>query len=85
LATLMALVLSHMRGTWEHSSPKSHSMYVIQSRREQRLATTSEDPKNWQVSEVDFRSARHPAKLASEKTRSEKEEDTEYQRPSSGV
>jgi hypothetical protein len=23
LATLMALVLSHMRGTWEHSSPKS--------------------------------------------------------------
>jgi hypothetical protein len=22
LATLMALVLSHMRGTWEHSSPK---------------------------------------------------------------
>jgi hypothetical protein len=30
-ATLMALVLSHMRGTWEHSSPKSLSVYVIQS------------------------------------------------------
>jgi hypothetical protein len=27
LATLMALVLSHMRGTWEHSSPKSLSVY----------------------------------------------------------
>jgi hypothetical protein len=31
LATLMALVLSHMRGTWEHSSPKSLRVYVIQS------------------------------------------------------
>jgi hypothetical protein len=31
LATLMALVLSHMRGTWEHSSSKSLSVYVIQS------------------------------------------------------
>jgi hypothetical protein len=31
LATLMALELSHMRGTWEHSSPKSLSVYVIQS------------------------------------------------------
>jgi hypothetical protein len=31
LATLMALVLSHMRGTCEHSSPKSLYMYVIQS------------------------------------------------------
>jgi hypothetical protein len=29
-ATLMALVLSHMRGTWEHSSPKSLSVYVIE-------------------------------------------------------
>jgi hypothetical protein len=27
---------------------------------------TSEDPKNWQVTEVDFRSTRHPAKSASE-------------------
>jgi hypothetical protein len=35
--TLMALVLSHMRGTWEHSSPKSLSVYVIQSSWEQQL------------------------------------------------
>jgi hypothetical protein len=41
LATLMALVLSHMRGTWEHSSPKSHNMYVIQSSREQQLSATT--------------------------------------------
>jgi hypothetical protein len=34
----MALVLSHMRGTWEHSSPKSLSVYVIQSSCEQQLA-----------------------------------------------
>jgi hypothetical protein len=103
LATLMALVLSHMSGTWEHSSPKSLSVYVIQSSYEQQLAAatysasvvnwatldylredqeTSEDPKNWQVPEVD---PGHPAKSASEKPRSEREEDTEYQRPSSGV
>jgi hypothetical protein len=96
LATLMELVLSHMRGTWEHSSPKSLSMYVIQSSCEQQLAAatypayvvdwatldclredqeTSKDPKNWQVPEVYFRSTRHPAKSASEKTRSEREED----------
>jgi hypothetical protein len=41
LATLMALVLSHMRGTWEHSSPKSLSVYVIQSSCEQQLAATT--------------------------------------------
>jgi hypothetical protein len=35
--------------------------------------------------EVDFLSTRHPAKSASEKTRSEREEDAEYQRPCSGV
>jgi hypothetical protein len=29
---------------------------------------TKEDPKNWQVPEVDFLSNRHPAKSASEKT-----------------
>jgi hypothetical protein len=106
LATLMALVLSHMRGTWEHSSPKSLSVYVIQSSWEQQLAATiysasvinwatlnylredqetSEEPRNWQVPEVDFLSTRHPAKSASEKPRSEREEDAEYQRPSSGV
>jgi hypothetical protein len=106
LATLMALVLSHMRGTWEHSSPKSLSVYVIQSSWEQKLAAatysasvvdwatldylqedqeTSEDPKNWQFPEVDFLSTRHPAKSASEKLRSEREEDAKYQRPSSGV
>jgi hypothetical protein len=39
LATLMALVLSHMRGTWEHSSTKSLSVYVIKSSCEQQLAT----------------------------------------------
>jgi hypothetical protein len=38
LATLMALVLSHIRGTWEHSSPKSLGVYVIQSSWEQQLA-----------------------------------------------
>jgi hypothetical protein len=36
----MALVLSHMRGTWEHSSPKSLSVYVIQSSCEQQLAAS---------------------------------------------
>jgi hypothetical protein len=105
LATLMALVLSHMRGTWEHSSPKSLSMYVIQSSREKQLAAATysayvvdwatldclredqetSEPKNWQVPEVDFLSTRHPAKSASEKPRSEREEDAEYQRPSSRV
>jgi hypothetical protein len=81
----MALVLSHMRGTWEHSSPKSLGVYVIQSSCEQQLAAptysasvvdcatldclqedqeTSEDPRNWQVPEVDFRSTQHPAKSA---------------------
>jgi hypothetical protein len=34
----MALMLSHMIGTWEHSSPKSLNVYVIQSRCEQELA-----------------------------------------------
>jgi hypothetical protein len=106
LATLMALVLSHMRGTWEHSSPKSLSVYVIQSSCEHQLMTvtysasmvdwatldylredqeTSEEPRNWQVPKVDFRSTQHPAKSASKKPRSESEEDAEYQRPSSGV
>jgi hypothetical protein len=37
----MALVLSHMRGTWEHSSPKSFSVYVIQSCCEQQLAAAT--------------------------------------------
>jgi hypothetical protein len=41
LATLMALVLSHMRGTWEHSSLKSLSVYVIQNSCEQQLAATT--------------------------------------------
>jgi hypothetical protein len=41
LATLMALVLSHMRGTWEHSSPKSLNVYVIQSSCEQQLAAAT--------------------------------------------
>jgi hypothetical protein len=37
----MALVLSHMRGTWEHSSPKSLVMYVIQSSCEQQIAAAT--------------------------------------------
>jgi hypothetical protein len=41
LATLMALVISHMRGTWEHSSPKPLSVYVIQSSCEQQLAAAT--------------------------------------------
>jgi hypothetical protein len=105
-ATLIALVLSHWRGTWVYSLPKSLMVYVIQRRGEQQLAAatysasvvdwetlyclpedqdTKEDPKNWQVPEVDFLSNRHPAKSASEKTWSTKEEDTGYQRPKSGV
>jgi hypothetical protein len=44
---------------------------------------TKDDPKNWQVPEVDFPSNRHPAKSASEKPWRAKEEDTEYQRPKS--
>jgi hypothetical protein len=95
----MALVLSHMRGTWEHSSPKSLSVYVIQSSCEQQLAAatysasmvdwatqdclqedqeTSEEPKNWQEPNVDFQWTRHPAKSASEKPRSQKEQGAEY-------
>ena len=46
---------------------------------------TSEDPKNWQVPEVDFRSTRHPAKSESENPLKKREEPEEYQRPSSGV
>jgi hypothetical protein len=38
LAMLMALMLSHMTGTWEHSLPKSLAVYVIQSSCEQQLA-----------------------------------------------
>jgi hypothetical protein len=49
LATLMALVLSHMSGTWEHSSPKSLSVYVIQSSCEQHLAAAT-----YQASMVDW-------------------------------
>jgi hypothetical protein len=41
LATLMALVLSHIRGTWEHSSPKSLNVYVIQSSWEQQLVAAT--------------------------------------------
>jgi hypothetical protein len=41
LATLMALVLSYLRGTWEHSSPKSLSVYVIQSSCEQQLVAAT--------------------------------------------
>jgi hypothetical protein len=101
LATLLALVLSHMRATWEHSSPKSLKVYVIESSWEQQLANsmvdwatldclrdnqeTSEEPKNWQVPEVYFRSTRHPVKSASKKLVSEREEDAEYQRLSWGV
>jgi hypothetical protein len=94
----MALVLSHMRGTWEHSSPKSLSVYVIQSNCEQQLAAstystsvvdwatldclredqeTSKEPRNWQVTKVDFQSTQHPTKSASKKSRNEREEDTE--------
>jgi hypothetical protein len=39
---------------------------------------TKEDPKNWQVPEMDFLSNRHPAKSASEKPWSAKEEDVKY-------
>jgi hypothetical protein len=46
---------------------------------------TRDELKNWHVPEVDFLSTRHPAKLTSENPRSQREEDVEYQRPSSGV
>jgi hypothetical protein len=46
---------------------------------------TKEEPKNWQVPEVDFLSNRHSAKSASQKPWSAKEEDAEYQRTKSGV
>jgi hypothetical protein len=39
---------------------------------------TKEESRNWQVPEVDFLSNRHPAKSASEKSWSAKEEDAEY-------
>jgi hypothetical protein len=51
----------------------------------QKDQATKEDPKNWQVPEVDFLSNRHPTKSGSEKPWSAKEEDTEYQRAKSGV
>jgi hypothetical protein len=41
LATLMALVPSHLRRTWEHSSQKSLNVYVIQSSYEQQLAAAT--------------------------------------------
>jgi hypothetical protein len=41
LPTLMALLLSHMRGTCEHYSPESLSVYVIQSSCEQQLAAAT--------------------------------------------
>jgi hypothetical protein len=46
---------------------------------------TKEDPKNWQVPEVDFLFNWHPAKSACEKPWSAKEEDVEYQRQKSRV
>jgi hypothetical protein len=46
---------------------------------------TSEEPKNWQFPEVNFPLIQHPVKSAFEKPRSEREEDVEYQRLSSGV
>jgi hypothetical protein len=46
---------------------------------------TNEEPKNWQVPEVDFLSNQHSWKSASEKPWRAKEEDAEYQRLKSGV
>jgi hypothetical protein len=46
---------------------------------------TTEYPKNLQVPEVDFLSNQHPAKSASEKPWSAKEEDAEYLKPKLGV
>jgi hypothetical protein len=40
-ATLMALALSHWRGTWVYSSPKSLMVYVIQRSWEQQLAAAT--------------------------------------------
>jgi hypothetical protein len=39
--------------------------YILDCLREDQ--DTKEEPKNWQVPEVDFLSNRHPAKFASEK------------------
>jgi hypothetical protein len=41
LATQMALERSHMRGTWEHSSPKSLNVYVIHRSCEQQEAVAT--------------------------------------------
>jgi hypothetical protein len=46
---------------------------------------TNEDPRNWQVPEVDFLSTRQPAKSASEKSWREGVEEDEYQRTRSGA
>jgi hypothetical protein len=43
---------------------------------------TKEDPKSWQVPEVDFLSNRHPA---NPRLKNHEEEDAEYQRSKSGV
>jgi hypothetical protein len=63
----MALVLSHMKGTWEHSSPKSLNVYVIQSNCEQQLAA-----KTYSASVVDWATVdclRRSQKLISTRSR----------------
>jgi hypothetical protein len=74
-ATLMEIVITHMRGTWEHSSPVTQRVCDPN----QLGATTSGN------NIFGFLSTRYPAKLASEEPSSEMEEDAEYRRPSSGV
>jgi hypothetical protein len=74
LPTLMALVLSHMRGTWEHSSPKSFNVYVIQSSWEQQLAaaTYSTFVVDWATLDClleDQETSEEPKKLTSPRSR----------------
>jgi hypothetical protein len=60
----MELVLSHIRGTWEHSSPKSLSVYVIQSSCEQQLAveTYSASVVDW-LHHIVCEKTKKPAKI----------------------
>jgi hypothetical protein len=105
LSTLMALVLSHIRGTWEHSTKVTQ--HVCDPK--QLWATTSGSnilnfygrlgytrlfarrPRNKQRTQKlastrsRFPTDSTPRKVGIWKPRSEREEDAEYQRPSSGV
>jgi hypothetical protein len=84
-----SLMVYEIQGSWEQQlAAATYSASVVDWATVDCLREdqdTKEEPKNWQVPEVDFLSNRHPAKSMSEKPWSAREEDAEYQRPKSGV